>query len=84
MVEEFDAWCFDESRESGDYGIVKTVHGYHIMFFVKSQPVWHVYAANAAKSQLLNDTMAALLEKYPAKINYSKIVLGEAVYISTY
>lgn len=34
MVEEFEQWCFDESRQSGDYGIVQTVYGYHIMYFV--------------------------------------------------
>ena len=84
MVAEFDAWCFDEGRQSGDYGIVKTTHGYHIMYFVQSQPVWHVYAENSAKNQLLQDTMAALLEKYPAEVNYSKIVLGESKYILTY
>ena len=34
MVAEFDAWIFDPSREYGDYGLVKTQHGYHLMFFV--------------------------------------------------
>ena len=34
MVEEFDAWIFDASRKYGDYGLVKTTYGYHLMFFV--------------------------------------------------
>ena len=34
MVEEFDAWIFDPTREYGDYGLVKTPYGYHLMFFV--------------------------------------------------
>jgi len=34
MVEAFDSWCFDESRNIGDHGIVKTEFGYHIMYFV--------------------------------------------------
>lgn len=34
MVEEFDAWIFDNSRQPGDYGLVKTTYGYHIMYFV--------------------------------------------------
>ena len=34
MVAEFDAWIFDPSREYGDYGLVKTQYGYHLMFFV--------------------------------------------------
>lgn len=36
MVEEFEDWCFDTSRQTGDYGIVKTVFGYHIMYFVRA------------------------------------------------
>lgn len=34
MVENFEAWCFDESRQYGDTGLVESVYGYHIMFFV--------------------------------------------------
>lgn len=34
MVEEFNDWCFDADRQTGDSGIVKTSYGYHIMYFV--------------------------------------------------
>lgn len=34
MVTQFEDWCFDESRQAGDYGIVETKYGYHIMYFV--------------------------------------------------
>jgi hypothetical protein len=33
MATEFNDWCFDEARQVGDYGLVKTSYGYHIMFF---------------------------------------------------
>ena len=33
MVESFDAWCYDESRQVGDTDIVETEYGYHIMYF---------------------------------------------------
>lgn len=36
MVEEFEDWCFNDSRQVGDYDIVKTTYGYHIMYFVHS------------------------------------------------
>lgn len=78
MVPQFNDWCFDASRQYGDYGIVKTSLGYHLMFFAGNQPAWHVYAEQTAKNQLLNDTMQALLDKYPAEIKYSKISLGRA------
>lgn len=35
MVENFENWCFDESRQTGDYGIVQTSYGYHLMYFVR-------------------------------------------------
>ena len=34
MVENFDNWCFDASRASGDTGIVDSTYGYHIMYYV--------------------------------------------------
>lgn len=34
MVEAFDEWIFDSSRKSGDYDIVKTEFGYHLIYFV--------------------------------------------------
>ncbi len=33
MLAPFENWCFDESREPGDTGIVETSYGYHIMYF---------------------------------------------------
>lgn len=43
MVEEFNDWCFDESRKTGDVGIVETSYGYHVMYFVgvaSEEPTW--------------------------------------------
>ena len=34
MVTAFNDWCFDESRKSGDVGIVETEYGYHVIYFV--------------------------------------------------
>ena len=80
MVEEFEAWCFDESRQVGDYGIVKTALGYHIMYFSGSRPIWVSYA----ESDLLGERGMALInettDKYPMAVDYSKITLG---YVNT-
>lgn len=41
MVEAFENWCFDESRQVGDSGIVETEYGYHIMYFSGFElPYW--------------------------------------------
>ena len=73
MVPEFDAWCFDESRQVGDHGLVKTVYGYHIMFFSGSRSVVEYDLRNEKAYNLI----PAALEKYPSVIDYSLIALGE-------
>lgn len=35
MVKAFDEWCFGQ-RNTGDYGIVKTEYGYHVMYFIRA------------------------------------------------
>ena len=34
MVTSFNDWCFAESRKAGDYEIVETEYGYHLIYFV--------------------------------------------------
>lgn len=34
-VKEFLDWCFADGRKVGDYGIIKTDYGYHIMYMSK-------------------------------------------------
>lgn len=34
MVTNFNDWCFDSSRKSGDTGIVESTYGYHVMYYV--------------------------------------------------
>jgi hypothetical protein len=77
MVPEFDAWCFDTSRQPGDYGIVKTTYGYHIMYFVGSDPIWYVTAENDLMAEKGNEFMQEILAKYAAEIDYSAIALGD-------
>lgn len=52
MVEAFDAWVFDETRKPGDYGIVKTEFGHHLMYFVSmsEKDAWYETAYNDAIS----------------------------------
>ena len=34
MTTNFNDWCFAEERKAGDYGIVETEYGYHLIYFV--------------------------------------------------
>ena len=33
MVENFDKWCFEEGRKAGDYGLIESELGWHLMYF---------------------------------------------------
>ncbi len=76
MVEEFDAWCFDESRQVGDVGIVKTDLGYHVMYFSGSELLWMSYAESDLLTERSNALVAAAVEKCTTEITYSAIQLG--------
>lgn len=77
MVETFDAWCFDVLRREGDYGIVRTSYGYHIIYFVNSEDIWITQARSHLISEQAEKMVNDLLEEYPIEIIYKKIVLGE-------
>lgn len=77
MVEPFEQWCFDESRQYGDTGLVRTSYGYHIMFFVDSREIWAV----DVRDTMINARSMAIVEeavaKWPIDVNTRKIVLGQ-------
>ena len=77
MVEPFENWCFDEGRVPGDYGLVKTSYGYHVMYFVSSTPIWEYYAKSGWVSQQTDDFIAALADSHPMEVDYSAITLEE-------
>ena len=76
MVAEFDAWCFDEVRVVGDYGIVKTQYGYHIMYFSGSEDIWYAEARNAYISDESNKFVEKVLTAHPIDVDFKKIVLA--------
>lgn len=78
MVPEFDSWIFDESRVFGDTGLVKTDYGYHIMFFVKRQPLWIYAARSDYQAEKINAIIDEALEMYPLETDYDSIVLTDA------
>lgn len=52
MIEEFNDWCFDKERKSGDVDIVKTSYGYHLIYFVEDGlETWASHCYNALLSE---------------------------------
>ena len=76
MVEAFDSWCFDDARQVGDTGIVKTNYGYHVMFYCGSATTWQ----DQVRSDILSEKADAFVEEAlaadPTTIDYSAIKLG--------
>ena len=76
FVKEFVDWYMDENRKVGDYGLIKTDYGYHIMYCSDIEAQWIA----ACRSGLLDEGSAAILKAaaaaYPMDVNYKKIVLA--------
>lgn len=74
MVEEFDEWCYDSSRKTGDVDIIKTDYGYHVMYFIgDGLPAWKATAYNALLNEYFNDINAEHAKKYEVTVNEDKL-----------
>lgn len=65
MVDAFNDWCFDETRQVGDVGIVKSPYGYHVMYF--SGVLEEIYWRTVAESDYLSEYSATLEDSIAAK-----------------
>lgn len=72
MVNSFSYWCFDESRKTGDTGIVRSDYGYHVMYFVgeNDQTVWQAAAQSALAAEDNQSAAEKLEEEYTVKENW--------------
>lgn len=65
MVQTFNDWIFDETRETGDSDIVKTEYGYHVMLFGgKGDAVWKKEAKDTLANSEISELSAQIQEKY--------------------
>ncbi|HHX30025.1 MAG TPA: hypothetical protein GX720_02230 [Clostridiaceae bacterium] len=65
MVSEFEDWCLAEGRQKGDTGIVKSTHGYHVMYFegLDEEAAMPSRIRDALKETHLNDWIDEVTEK---------------------
>lgn len=82
MVDEFEQWCFDDNREPGDTGLVRTQYGYHVMYFVYGNDGWYRYAEEILASEYCQEQITLFTQTYPMKVNYKKIALAVAGSVS--
>lgn len=76
MVEAFNDWCFDESRMPGDYGMVQTPYGWHVMYFVSSADAWFSYAQEDLQTERVLTWMDEIVAQYQMEADYSVMELG--------
>lgn len=73
MVDAFNDWCFDASRQAGDTGIVETTYGYHVMYFSGYSTEYGSYqdylVENTLRSNDYNAWFDAKAESYPISEN---------------
>jgi hypothetical protein len=70
MVTNFNDWCFDESRQPGDTGIVESDWGYHIMYFVgfTDEYYWKETAESELRYDSYQDTLDGILDLYTSTV----------------
>lgn len=80
-VTEFNDWCFDQSRQPGDSGIVKTDFGYHIMYFVgqTETKAWMETVRDQLVQTKLTERMTELREQYPVRFDFTQIRIFDMV-----
>ena len=68
MVAEFEDWCFDEARKTGDTGIVETTYGYHVMYFIgEGKLAWE----NTANAGVIGELFEAWLDEQATACGYT-------------
>ena len=77
MVKPFEDWCFDNSRVAGDYGLVQSDFGYHVMYYVDSRPMWHSVAKKDLTVEKGNEFLESVVAEYPLDVNYGAMALGQ-------
>ena len=78
FIPEFIEWYMDENRKPGDYGLLQTDYGYHVMYFSASEPKWIRTCRDALVQEKTNELLSKALEQFPMEIDYKKITLGVA------
>jgi hypothetical protein len=70
MVTNFNDWCYDASRQTGDTGIVESPYGYHVMYFVADSETNYrdFQVANHLRSHDAEDWYNALMFTTVGKI----------------
>ncbi len=76
FVTPFKDWYLAEGRQVGDYGLVKTDYGYHIMYFSSVEDKWIATCRDNLTTEYGTKVLEDAIEAYPMNVDYEKISLG--------
>lgn len=77
MVSAFEDWCYDESRKTGDTGVVETEYGCHVMYFVGDSDT--TYRDFMIRNELVS---ADVNEWYANIVDNASVTEGDPKYLS--
>jgi len=80
FVEPFKNWYLDENRKVGDYGLVKTTYGYHIMYQSTIEDSWKLECENRMYEEEATKILDESTKTHPITIEQSKVMIGAADY----
>ena len=78
MVTNFNDWCFDAARKTGDTAVVETEYGYHVMYFVGTAE--STYRDYLIENTLINEEMTAW---ETGLIEAAELVVKNTKYVKT-
>ena len=78
MVSNFNNWCFDTARKTGDTAIVETEYGYHVMYFVGNSDM--TYRELMIETTLRNNDLTAWES---GLIEAAELVVENTKYVKT-
>lgn len=78
MVDTFNDWCFEPTRQPGDTGIVETTYGYHVMYFVgrTEDYYWKTLAEQDYPMSIMNTKIEEIMAATPCSVNYAELILA--------
>jgi hypothetical protein len=76
FVPEFVNWYMDENRQIGDYGLIKTDYGYHLMYCSDIVAEWYAMAEMDLLDQVSADIIDDATDAYPICVDYRLIYLS--------
>lgn len=76
FVQEYKNWYLADGRKVGDYGLVKSDYGYHIMYLSDVEEEWIAASREGILTEVSSNITKEAMDAYSIQVDYKNIVLG--------